>query len=102
MDIVWWGRMLWMRVQHHDKMVMIDDISSAVMITSRSKGLQNVGNLYHFNTVLYPNTPQGTQTAGVSLAGGQLSTNVNCMNPHTITYYNQSGLVLLSHTEDWQ
>jgi hypothetical protein len=38
----------------------------------------------------------------LSLAVEWLSTNGNkSMNPHTITYYNQSGLVLLSRTEDW-
>jgi hypothetical protein len=33
---------------------------------------------------------------------GWQSTNGNkCMNRHTVTYYNQSGPVLLSCTEDW-
>jgi hypothetical protein len=80
MDVVQWGRMLWVWVQHHDKMVMTADVSSATLIKSGSKILQNVSTLYHFNTVLYPNTPQGTQTAtaSVSLWDGsqQMGTNV--------------------------
>jgi hypothetical protein len=72
MDVVQWGRMLWVWVQHHDKMVMIADVSSAALIKSGSKVFQNVSTLYHFNTVLYPNTLQGTQTvtASVSLCDG--------------------------------
>jgi hypothetical protein len=31
------------------------DISSAVIISSGSKVLQNASTLYHFNAVLYPN-----------------------------------------------
>jgi hypothetical protein len=39
----------------------------------------------------------------LGLAVGQQSTNGNNhMNPHAVTYYNQSGPVLLSHTEDWR
>jgi hypothetical protein len=39
----------------------------------------------------------------VSLAMGQLSTNRNNhMNPHAITYCNQSGPILLSSKEDWR
>jgi hypothetical protein len=68
MVIMQWGRMLWVWVQHHDKMVMIADVSSAVLIKSGSKVLQNVSALYHFNTALYPNTPQGTQTATPSVS----------------------------------
>jgi hypothetical protein len=59
--------MLWVWVQHHNKMVMIAAVSSAALIKSGSKVLQNVSNLYHFNTVLHLNTPQGTQTAAASV-----------------------------------
>jgi hypothetical protein len=67
MDVVQWGRMIWVWVQHYDKMVMIADVSSAALIKSVSKVL-NVSTLYHFNTVVYPNTLQGTQTAAASVS----------------------------------
>jgi hypothetical protein len=80
MDVVQWGRMLWVWVQHHDKMIMIADVSSAALIKSGSEVLQNVSTLYHSNTMLYPNTPQGTQSAtpSVSLCDGcqQIETTV--------------------------
>jgi hypothetical protein len=63
MDVMQWGRMFCVWVQHHDKMVMTADVSSAKLIKSDSKVLQNVSTLYHFNTMLYPKTPQVTQIA---------------------------------------
>lgn len=53
-------------------MVMSADISSAALIKSGRKVLRNVSTLYHFNTVLYPNTLQGTRTTAalVSLWDG--------------------------------
>jgi hypothetical protein len=63
MDVMQGGRMLWVWVQHHVEMVMAADVSSAVLITNDIKVLQIVSTLYSFNTVLYPNTQQGTQTA---------------------------------------
>jgi hypothetical protein len=37
-------------------------------IVQGSKVLQNGSTFYHFNSVLYPNTPQGTQTAAASVS----------------------------------
>jgi hypothetical protein len=103
MDVVQWGRMLWVWVQHHDKMVIIADVSSAALIKRGSKVLQNVRTLYHFNTVLYPNTSHVTQTATASvlLWNGCQQMGTTVCNPHKITYYSQSGPVLLSCTDDW-
>jgi hypothetical protein len=78
MDVMQRGRMLWIWVQHYNKMVMIADVPSAALIKSVSRVFQNVSTLYHFNTVLYSNTLQVTQTAtALSLAVGRLSTNGN-------------------------
>jgi hypothetical protein len=63
MDVMQWGRMLWVWAQHHIKILLIADVSSAALIV-----LQNVSTFYHFNTVLYPNTLQGTWTATASVS----------------------------------
>jgi hypothetical protein len=52
MDVMQWGRMLWVRVQHHVKMVMAADVSSAVLITNDIKVL-----LFTVSTQCYTQTP---------------------------------------------
>jgi hypothetical protein len=71
MDIVQWGRMFWVWVQH-DKMVMSADISSAVLIKSGSKVLQNVSPFYHFNSAIPKHPTRDTNCHCLSLAVGWL------------------------------
>jgi hypothetical protein len=42
----------------HSSSMIAADISTAATISSGRKVLQNVRTLYHFNTVLYPNTEE--------------------------------------------
>jgi hypothetical protein len=54
------------------------------------------------NSAIPKHPTRDTNCHCLSLTVGRLSTNGNCMNPHTITYYKQSGPVLLRSTEDWR
>jgi hypothetical protein len=97
MEVVQRGRTLWVQVQHHVKMLMTADISSAAMIKSGSKVLQNVSTLSFQHSAIPKHPPRVSNCPCLSLAVGWLSKNGNNdVNPHTITYYNQSGPVLLT------
>jgi hypothetical protein len=84
-DVMQQGRILWVHIQHHVKMLMIADDSSAALLKIGSKVLQNVSTLPFQHSAIPKHLIRNTNC--LSLDVGRLSTNRNNqMNLHIITY----------------